>query len=521
MVARVVWRSGTLPVLSQSSLGRPPPLTEGGAGPIYDRDTRYFWLPEPDRYQAQTWEYDTLNGHRTTNPLFDWIGHCNGVSCAQALEPDPPTDCGALSQDDLEGLLSEIYMDCKYWDLTQNNTAPSDMWLALRACLGPTAPTQGVMVIDFDTAVVPNTDIGIVWDWPVYGYLIDYQVTGGILAQGVMTMYYEDHCYDAQHAHGVATYGFWCFVQGSILYPTPVHSTGGWYVCQGPHDLISPPDQAAQPYARDPEGSDHNPYINYDTLKRVIDHKTIVCDDPWARYWPHPPPGDYWEQRQLGYGGSCWAAPGTDWPPPSYGADWQPLWLRHGLWEIYVYKTPPTPGDIVSQHTPVETDDPYHRATFFDQSEPPFDQWQLMVGPFEWFYPDIYHIVGMDANYHVYPSWSKVYMDALRLEWVDEAGDGGANSSALALGDKLQRVEVTPNPAARTARVCYMVHEHGRVDVAIYDVTGRVVLGAAQGMKLPGVQTATISVAGLPAGTYMARVTASGINTTCRFVVCR
>jgi hypothetical protein len=66
-----------------------------------------------------------------------------------------------------------------------------------------------------------------------------------------------------------------------------------------------------------------------------------------------------------------------------------------------------------------------------------------------------------------------------------------------------------------------MVPNGGPVVIAVYDVTGSVVLRAAQGIQRAGVQNATISVARLPTGTYMTRVTANGVNTSCRFVVCR
>jgi hypothetical protein len=82
--------------------------------------------------------------HRTTNPKLRWTGHCNGVSCAQALEPDPPTDCGALSQDDLEGLLAEIYLDCAGYRWAGPFAKPSDMWLALRKCLEVRPETGGL-----------------------------------------------------------------------------------------------------------------------------------------------------------------------------------------------------------------------------------------------------------------------------------------------------------------------------------------------------------------------------------------
>jgi hypothetical protein len=116
-----------------------PNIDSGSPGPLYDLDTKYFWRPESLRSLAQMWECDS---HRVYDSSVSWAGHCNGVSCAQVLEPDPPSDCGALTQDDLEGLLSEVYMNCWSESLAGPRTKPSDLWLALRKCLGTTAPVR-------------------------------------------------------------------------------------------------------------------------------------------------------------------------------------------------------------------------------------------------------------------------------------------------------------------------------------------------------------------------------------------
>ena len=195
---------------------------------------------------------------------------------------------------------------------------------------------------------------------------------------------------------------------------------------------------------------------------------------------------------------------------------WYPRLACDGLWNFYVYKTPPAWGDTLDDLA----DAGIHEAWYwtYDQSVPPFDTWQLLGS---------HSLTPESASVFVkhwddpYPRHYFTYFDAVRLEYVGEGGDGGASSSAVALGDVSQRVRVTPNPAGRTARISYFVPEQGRVDVVVYDVTGRAVLRAAQGIQRAGVQTATISVAGLPIGTYMARVSANGVNATCRFVVCR
>lgn len=490
---------------------------DGPPGPIYDHDTRYFWLPEPDRYQAQAWEYDIAHGHRTTDPQYDWIGHCNGASCAQALELDPPTDCGALSQDDLEGLLSEIYMDCGMWAWTAHDAKPSDMWLALRKCLGEESGINRVMVIDFS--------ITEVWDWPVYGYRIEYFMVNESTAAGVMTLYYEDHVYGVQHAPDSAWYGFFCNMDGNVISPQPKPHTGVWSECHGPHGLTTQPDIAYMPTTLNPEVTHRNPYVcgedmaGFDTLRRIIDHTTIVMDD---KYWfdadPILPPGGLWVRRP-GFSESCWAALRVYQEPNFfYAMGWRPRLGRSGLWRFEVYKTPPYGTDILNDHVGVVLDDSW-QDVFYSQSEGPFDVWQP-VGEPRWLPSGIHKQVYVHNRY-ASPLPCLTYMDAFRAEWLGYAGDGGASSSAVVLDDETLPVRVMPNPVGRTARISYIVPNGGRVDIAVYDVTGRAVLRAAQGIQRPGIQTATFAVAALPTGTYLARVSVNGVNTTCRFVVCR
>jgi hypothetical protein len=84
-----------------------------------------------------------------------------------------------------------------------------------------------------------------------------------------------------------------------------------------------------------------------------------------------------------------------------------------------------------------------------------------------------------------------------------------------------RRIRVWPSPARGKAQLSYALPAASHVDIVVYDVSGRAVLRAGQGIQRAGVQNASISVAGLAAGTYMARVSVNGVNTTCRFVVCR
>jgi len=491
----------------------------GDSGPIYDLDTRYFWRPGPSRWIAQEWEYAM---HRETDPSNNWWGHCWGASCAQALEPYPPTDCGALSRDDLEGLLSELYEDCAASDLTwpDNPIKSGTMWWALQRCLAPSAPLLGIMVVDFSTLRTAEGE-DIVWNWPVYGYEVDYDIDPlhPDFAQGIMTLYYEDHVFNAVNAPEYAQYEFRCKMDGI---GAPRRSTGWWdAIIRAPGEHPTPPDKACRPNERQIYYQQYsNPWVFAEStdIRRVIDHKTIVLDDEYMA-WASPcdPPGGAWVSRP-GYAGSCWAGPGAGGGDPDYSVGWWVDIAHAGLWDTYIYKTPPYGADVLDTQARVYPPGS-GMMVLVDQSSPPFDVWQFVREDeldSGWGEGNC-----LMASWYAQPLPCKMYFDALKLEYVGGGGDGGASSSAVALKDASQRVRVTPNPVGRTARISYTVPSPGGVDIAVYDVTGRSVLRAAQGIQHAGVQTATISVAELPTGTYMARVSVNGVNSTCRFVVCR
>jgi len=494
-----MWKGG--------SYGSPP-------GPIYNHDTRYFWLPESIRDSAQAWEYDTLNGHRSVNPDDDWIGHCNGITCASLLEPDPPSDCGALSQDDLEGLLAEMYYDCYGTRITDSFVKPSDLWLTLREYMGEDVHRSRSLAVDFDTVHV--------WFFAVYGYRIDGDLIDDTLFRGWMELYYEEHTYDAQHDPGSARYRFECTVtNGSAgLLPTP--NKGVWLECHGPHDLSSPPDRVFTADSLIDSVLYRNPYVNdstmagYDRLKRVIEHKTIILDDAYIDgACPCIPPGGDWVRRP-GYADSCWAYLN---PIPAYNhwVYWTPRLCSTGQWSIYAYKTRPAQGEQLDTIAQVFFGGAgnWH----YDQSESPYDSWQMI---------DTRHISADSigsiaiANQYGEPRPCYTYYDALRLEYVGAGGgEGGASAAAVTLGDGPQRTRVMPNPVRGAACLSYTVSTPGRADVVVYDVMGRAVLRAQQDAERAGPQNATISLDGLPAGAYIARVNAGGEHSTCRFVVCR
>jgi hypothetical protein len=338
-----------------------------------------------------------------------------------------------------------------------------------------------------------------------------------------MTLYFEDHKFNTLHAPESAKYEFWCKMRGPH---TPTDGSGAWrsvlFAPSDPPYPATPPDIAFKPTKR--EIYEWNQRVNYwlwsdsaetTGIRRVIDHKTIILDDAYMdSAIPSHPPGTSW-YRRSGYSDSCWATCDDHWRVSHY-IMWYPRLGCDGLWNLYAYKTRPAQGESLNHQVIVGYGG--HYVPDLDQSAPPFDTWQLLVGNAQ----DTAGVIRVYVtNFWIWPVPCYTYYDAFRLEHVGGSGEGGASAAAVGLGGEVMRVRVAPSPVRRTAQISYAVPIPGRVDVAVYDVTGRAVLRAAQGIQRAGVQAATISVARLPTGTYIARVTVKGVNATCRFVVCR
>ena len=77
-----------------------------------------------------------------------------------------------------------------------------------------------------------------------------------------------------------------------------------------------------------------------------------------------------------------------------------------------------------------------------------------------------------------------------------------------------------PNPAASTATLRFALAEAGEATLVIYDALGREVARPVGG-AVDGVVEARIDAGALPAGLYVARLTADGRTETVRFSVVR
>jgi hypothetical protein len=306
-------------------------------GPIHDLDTKYFWRSGNQRTQAQNWEYAH---HRTIGSSND--GHCDGLAFVSVVEQEPPGDCGALSRFDLKGLLTELYYgdSIHVTNLTPFVPArPADLWLACRAALHPydtfVTPPKA-FAADFDTGPGRN------W-YAVYGYEVTYVVNGGVWAMGWITLHREGRYEEGETLSGAIhrpeTRTFH-FDSVQMRGDAPRQNTGRWSGEAGPEEAILPLSR----YLGDP---DVNPYLDTNDIRRVIEHKTIILDDPYVidtfACPPYPPPGTEW-LRRPGYADSCWGCLNDAWHD-WYWVIWTPRLGCSGEWSIYAYKTPPYQGE--------------------------------------------------------------------------------------------------------------------------------------------------------------------------------
>ncbi|MEM0963765.1 MAG: T9SS type A sorting domain-containing protein, partial [Bacteroidota bacterium] len=103
--------------------------------------------------------------------------------------------------------------------------------------------------------------------------------------------------------------------------------------------------------------------------------------------------------------------------------------------------------------------------------------------------------------------------------------DGDVVAGTTSIGEdpdgQLAIGTVTPNPSASGAAVTVSLATAGRATLAVYDVLGREVARVLDGPMPAGDRSVRLDVADLPAGTYIARLTANGTSVVRPFTVAR
>jgi hypothetical protein len=162
---------------------------------------------------SQTWEY---NNHRGNNDVS--AGHCHGWCGAAIYEPQPKVarDAGGanFSIKDQKGLLSECYYNGVLpgnWDFKEDWPTPGAVWLRLRNEIKGDAPNQNSGPMSFIINAYPGT--AQVWNYPIYGYQVDYTLDANLKATGTIFIYFSSDAFpsyasDSSLHSGSASYHF-------------------------------------------------------------------------------------------------------------------------------------------------------------------------------------------------------------------------------------------------------------------------------------------------------------------------
>ncbi|MCC6652134.1 MAG: hypothetical protein IT348_13360 [Candidatus Eisenbacteria bacterium] len=79
----------------------------------------------------------------------------------------------------------------------------------------------------------------------------------------------------------------------------------------------------------------------------------------------------------------------------------------------------------------------------------------------------------------------------------------------------------SPNPFPQSTRICFTLTRAARVDLAVFDLTGRRVATLASGALEPRTHAVVFDATGLPAGAYQYRLAVDGVTQIKRMVVVR
>jgi len=164
--------------------------TTGTLQPMSRYDT-YFNQPG----SAYNWEY---SNHRTTDSASSWYGHCDAWSAASYLEREPSADRTPFKMGDLEGLLTETYME-RSFDRYYDNMTPGDFWLALRKIKNE----RHVVIMDLYQGSGSGDQV---WNYPVYWYQLTYTLRSGSTYDCVFDIRVEDDSYrpDGTSHHSIS-----------------------------------------------------------------------------------------------------------------------------------------------------------------------------------------------------------------------------------------------------------------------------------------------------------------------------
>ncbi|MBD3277615.1 MAG: T9SS type A sorting domain-containing protein [Candidatus Aegiribacteria sp.] len=141
------------------------------------------------------------------------------------------------------------------------------------------------------------------------------------------------------------------------------------------------------------------------------------------------------------------------------------------------------------------------------------------VGPVELADGDSLHIVG---------GWvTGLGLDGLRMNadlmldayWRDSFWGPGLGIESAAENVFSGVIAVSPNPVTSTCSIDLTLADPGRIQVNVYDLSGRVVDSVADTEMPEGVNTLNLDASGYETGVYFVRANTEGGSATARFLV--
>ena len=125
---------------------------------------------------------------------------------------------------------------------------------------------------------------------------------------------------------------------------------------------------------------------------------------------------------------------------------------------------------------------------------------------YEWYQPNSYYPI-LSIHYEVYSVFG---ITAFKKKTVAyRAGSNGTSGISDITASSKDGLMVYPNPSCDHTTVVYEMSEAGESQIAIYDLTGRLMQSTAHASGA-GVQTVSLATSSLPVGMYEVKVTNAG-----------
>ncbi len=106
-------------------------------------------------------------------------------------------------------------------------------------------------------------------------------------------------------------------------------------------------------------------------------------------------------------------------------------------------------------------------------------------------------------------------------DWWGNTASGVMGEPELPPAPSAIRAQARPNPAGRSANICFQLNGRGKVRISLYDLTGRRMAEIFSGELERGAHQVAVGTEGLSPGVYIYRIVADGRSATGRMVIAR